>query len=211
MYLSDTLRVLARRWWLVALGAIATIAAVGYTLVTVPTEYQADAQVLLLPPPQPPVGSNRSNPYLEVQHGLVLLASLVAADMKVPELKDQFVSEGVLSDFSIIVYPDSGPIITILTEDTDQGAAVRTRDRLATEITGRIAARQLAEDVADRWTIDSTVVGAEPYSTVRPGARIKALALVMLLGVAATLSLVFVVERRWPGGRPAPQLVGTES
>lgn len=211
MYLSDTLRVLARRWWLVALGAIATIAAGGCTLVTVSTEYQADAQVLLLPPPQPPVGSNRSNPYLEVNRGFVLLASMVAADMKVPEFKDQFVSEGVLSDFSIIVYPDSGPIITILTVDTDEGAAVRTRDRLATEITGRIASLQLAEDVAERWTIDPIVVGAEPYATVRPGARIKALALVMLLGVAATLSLVFVVERRWPGGQPVPQLVGTES
>ncbi len=209
MYLSDAMRVLARRWWLVALGAIVTIAAGGYTFMTVPTQYQADAQVLLLPPPQPPVGSNRSNPYLELSHGLVLLASLVAADMKVPEVKEQLADEGVLSDFSVIVYLDSGPIITILAVDTDQGAAVHARDRLAAKITGRIASLQLDENVADRWMIKSTVVGAKPYATVRPGARIKALMSVMLLGVAATLALVFLVERRWPSRQPLPQLVAT--
>lgn len=211
MYLSDSLRVLARRWWLVTLGAMATVAAGGYTLVTVPTQYQADAQVLFLPPPQPPVGSSRSNPYLEVNRGLVLLASLVAADMKVPEFKDQLVSEGVLSDFSIAVYPDSGPIITVLAVDRDPAAAAQARNRLVNEITSRTTSLQLAEDVDPRWTIESTVVGAEPDATVRPGARIKALALVMLLGVAATLSLVFLVERRWPSGRSARQPVATRS
>lgn len=210
MYLSDTLRVLARRWWLVALGAMATVAAGGYTLVSVPTQYQADAQVLLLPPPHPPVGSKRSNPYLEVRQGLVLLASLVAADVKVPELKDQLVSEGVSSDFSINVFPDSGPIIAVTAVDADQEAAVRARDRLATEITSRIVSLQRAENVAERWTIESTVAGA-PDATVRPGARIKALALVMLLGVGATMSAVFLIERCWPSGRPVAQRAGSES
>ena len=53
MYFTDTLQLLWRRWYVVAVGLVLVGVGAVLTLTSVPAQYQASGQMLFLLPPRP--------------------------------------------------------------------------------------------------------------------------------------------------------------
>src|SRR5690349_6583567 len=100
MYFKDFIAVLLRRWRVVLVGAIVTMLAGIGAIFVVPTNYQATGQMLLLLPPQA-AGTTPINPYLNLDPGLTVAASLIAATVSSDATQKEMEAAGFRSKYSI--------------------------------------------------------------------------------------------------------------
>lgn len=209
MYLSDAIAVIARRWWLVLLGAIVTVTGTGAVFSMVATQYQATGQVLLLPPTARITGDEELNPYLNLPDGLTLTAALLASHAAGLDTQAQLEAEGFDSTYLVSVLPGTGPLISVSVNDIDPQAALDQRDRLITIITDRLSQLQADEAVSPGQLIKARDVTSASDAEVLAGARLRAASVVGILGVLVTLLATFGFDRlrsRGGRGRPAADL-----
>jgi hypothetical protein len=195
VYFSDAVRVLLRRWRIVLLGALLMAGAGAAALVLVPTNQQASGQVLLLPPSEPVLEGSRVNPYLNLPSGLTFTASLLAGAVSTPDAQREMKAAGFASGYSVSVVPGTGPLLVITVKDTDQRAALATRDELIRRIEDELAVIQAKEDVPDGQIIVARRFGVSAQAEVIAGARIRAVAVILALGVVLTAVATFSVDR----------------
>jgi capsular polysaccharide biosynthesis protein len=195
LYFSDALRVIARRWWIILIGLIAVTAGSGYVFTTVPTQYQATGQVLLLPPVVPVREGEGRNPYLDLPDGLTLTASLIAGTVSSKDTARQLEGEGFSSPYVVSVLPGTGPLIVISVKDADPDAALRLRNRLLELVEERVRDEQVDEDVSPTQLIKSRPFSVLSQAEVLAGARLRAVVLVGGVGGVVTLFAAFSFDR----------------
>lgn len=204
MYLSDAIAVIARRWWVVLLGALVTVGVTGAVFSAVATQYQATGQILLLPPTARVTAEDPINPYLNLPDGLTLTAALLANHAAGLDTEAQLAAEGFEATYSVSVLPGTGPLISISVSGTDPQAALDQRDRLISIVTDRLAQLQSAEAVAPTQFIRARDVTSASEAEVLAGARLRAAAVVGVLGVFFTVTVTFAIDRLRTGrSRPA--------
>src|SRR4051794_18539640 len=134
MYLSDALKVIMRRWYIVIAGYALMIGAGVAAIKVVPTNHQASGQVLFLPPSEPDPDGTRVNPYLELPSGLTFTATLVGGVMATQDTQRELADAGFMSSYSVSVAPGTGPLLVVSVQDTDPAAALAERDEIITRI-----------------------------------------------------------------------------
>jgi capsular polysaccharide biosynthesis protein len=195
MYFMDAIRVLIRRWYVVVAGLLVMCVAAGAAILLVPTNYQASGEMLFLLPAAASGKTTPTNPYLNVQPGLTLAATLVAGTLSTKDTARDMVAHGYRAKYSVSVVPGTGPLIGITTEDTDPAAALATRN----ELTRRIEAELLRLQNNESVPLQQVMV-ARPYSVtsqaeVLSGSKIRVLAVIAALGIILTTIIAFGVDR----------------
>ena len=128
MYLSDLLAGLGRRWYVLALGLIATAALCVGATILVPVDHVAKSSVLLLPP-KSTVGTG-GNPYLALG-GLQAAADVLARAMTDGATVKEIAP--LTGTASYTVQPDAtthGPMLVIEATDVSGAGAVATLDAI---------------------------------------------------------------------------------
>jgi hypothetical protein len=195
VYFSDVLQVLLRRWVLVVLGLAITIAGCVAAIGLVATNYQATGLVLLLPPSEPAPVSSRINPYLNLPSGLTFTAGLIAGTVTSRDTQREMNAAGFRPAYSVSVQPGTGPLLVVSVEDTDQVAALTTRDELIRRIESELARIQVQEATPENQSIVARQFSVSAQAEALAGAKLRALAIILALGTILTAVVVFGVER----------------
>lgn len=191
----DALRVLKRRYLVVILGAAVTSAAGLFILKGVDTEYQAQAQyVVLLPAESGGEGRGAINPYLNLNGGLIFAASLIASDMSTAESERSLVEDGFESDYSVAMDAGGRPLIQVLVDGTDPDDVLETRDELLRRFDTKLRLLQELPEVPAEQLMFSTTNAVDPAPEPVPGSKTRALLLVAILGVVTTLVIAFLMD-----------------
>lgn len=191
----DALRVLGRRWRIVAVGIVAVISTSAAGIFLVPTNYQAAGQLLLLLPAQATGASSPTNPYLNLVPGLTVTASLIASTLTTKEAQRSVAESGFTSEYSVGINPGTGPLLEISAEDTDPVMAVKTRDEVIRRLQAELARIQAEEQAPQRQLIRIRPNSVPQQADPLPGSKIRALAVIGGLGITLTLVIAFGIDR----------------
>jgi len=196
VYFVDVLKVLARQWVVLAVGALVLAAGAVGVLRAVPTAHQATGQLLLLLPAEASGLATPTNPYLNLPDEMTTTASILAGSMMTKDTERDLASQGFTSEYDVTVVPGAGPIILITAKDTDPSAGLETRDELISRLEAELAKIQEAVDVPERQLIRATPSSVGQVAEALPGNKIRALA--VLVGVVGTLTclVAFLRDRR---------------
>lgn len=196
----SSVKVLAKRWYIVAAGlAITLVAALGVNLLISPT-YTATGSVVLSVPPNLPERAESLNPYLAYGN-LEVAAKVVASAMNQPSVVRDQKRKGASGTFVVDLDPErSSPIITVDSRAETAAAAIRTVEVVTAGVQQLLGDRQKALGAPQNtWITANTVVVPEEANRAI-GSRLRAISAVMVLGAIATLSLAFAVEG-WSQGK----------
>lgn len=191
----DSLKVLLRQWRVLMIGMVVVGAAAAAALFAVPTNYQATGQLVLLLPPQSTGAATPTNPYLNLEPGLTVTASLIASTLSTKDAQRTLEAAGFESEYSIGLNPGSGPILEISTEDDDPVMAVRTRDEVIKRLQDELGRIQLAVNAPQRQLISARTNSVPNVAEALPGSKIRALAAIAGVGVVLTLLIAFIRDR----------------
>lgn len=192
----DALKVLLRRWYIVSAGALLTAAAGVGVLQTVPPQYQASGELILLLNPQATGARTPTNPYLNLQQGLVTTASIISSSLMTPQEQKKLADKGYTAEYSADVLPDSGPILVVTAKSSDRKLALRTRDAVLEELGLQLKNIQTAVNVPEKQMISPLPSNVAPEAQALPGSKIRALGAVGATGIVATLIVTFTVDGR---------------
>lgn len=214
MYLADLMGVLRRRWYVLMAGLIATAGLAFAVTLVVPTEYEATASVVLLPP-KLTVGSG-GNPYLSLG-GLQATTDVVATAMGAEDTVDAIQADGGTDDF--VIERDrttTGPILSIIaTADSPEGA-MKTLRLLIDQVPTTLKELQETDNVNRSFRITSAEVAQDATPSTNRKSQIRALVLMVGLGLAGTVTLAAVVDsalirRRLPSNRAEDPMASADS
>lgn len=191
----ESLRVLLRRWRVLLVGIIAIAAAAAGAIVAIPTNYQAAGQLVLLLPAQSTGAATPTNPYLNLEPGLTITASLIAATLSTKDAARSLETTGFTSEYSIGLNPGAGPILEISAEDNDPVMAVRTRDEVIKRLQEELARIQQAVNAPQRQLISARTNSMPNVAEALPGSKIRALAAIGGVGMVVTLLIAFMRDR----------------
>jgi uncharacterized protein involved in exopolysaccharide biosynthesis len=192
MYLTEFLASCRRRWWLALALVVATVYVCVLAFRTIPPDYEAEASLVLIPPPDAEDPS--SNRYLELgslsSSVDVLARSMVSADTaKRLEEEVPNVEYDVTNDFST-----SAPIVLVLASGTDRAAADRMLDLLLAEIPQTLDRLQSDIDVQPQNRITTQEVSRDTKPEVNNKSRIRLVAVAGAALLFASGVLVAAVD-----------------
>ncbi|GAB3254505.1 hypothetical protein [Nocardioides dilutus] len=202
MYASDTLRVFGRRWLFLGFGLVFSIGVGVQTLKHVSSDYQASGQLVVLLPPDAPGTKTPINPYLNLQSGLSLMASVVATEVMSLTTERELGSKGFRAEYDVGLVPGVGPLLQITTKSKDPAMALATRDAVMDEVNDVMAELQQGRGIPSHQIISTEASDVSPTAQVLPGSRLRAL--VGAFGSSLVLFLVatFALDRALARRRP---------
>ena len=195
MDLWTALRVIARRWPIVVATLLLTAVVANVVVATVKPNYDARGTLVLLAPATV-VDQGKVvgvNPWIHNPGADRLAAGTVVNVAKGPEFEQRVKQGGGDGRFEVVLDPYA-PMITVAATAPEPGDALDTLAIVIDLVKRELAERQRAAGAPpDTWiTADLLTISEE--ATERPGRRFRALAGVVVAGVAMSLVLAFVVE-----------------
>ncbi|SEM93413.1 hypothetical protein [Cryobacterium luteum] len=192
MTLSNFLRSLARRWYLL-LGALVLTASLCFAAYSaVPPSYERAASVLLMPGTQTiPAGGN---PYLYLG-GLGQASEILVAAMNSNSMRQDLLLGHSRTEISVARDPaSSGPLVAVSVSGPSDAAVTAVLDRTLTAISDTLTALQNQADVPATAQIDALQLTAEPTSVLVVKDQFQLVALVAAGGIALSLLGVGFVD-----------------
>lgn len=185
MLLAELPSVLLRRWYVVALGLLATVGLSVWTMSFVPVRYAAQAEVLLLPP-RTTTGVS-GNPYVDLG-GLAPTRDVWARALGDPTVQERLVEQGASG--TLEVSPDlasPAPLALMTVQAATPEEALALLAALLDESPRTLRGLQTDLDVPEAAHITSTVVTRSSAATVVRKPQIRVLLVVVAAGTAVTL------------------------
>lgn len=207
----DLLGALARRWYLVLVGALCTSLAAAYA-VTHEGVYFSRVEVVFLAPSS----ELYPNSLMTTTSDVVITAGVVAnlingtrPDPKMATPSATIVGRGVVDGQSVRLIDTGGqwaPEFSRQVLDVQVvGASVEdVRSRilgLVDEIVAVLTRLQEEAGVVESDIITTEAIAATPPVSYMPGARKRAVGMILLLGAVVTLAAVSLVEKHAPRGK----------
>lgn len=220
----SSMRLLARWWYVVFLGLIVTGVAVALVFRAVPPTYSAVSQQMFLASPAAPTkaegdvrGQTADNPLLELGGGYNVLAELIAKIMNGAQGQLAVQAAGGDGDYIVDTVPGDAPVLSITVEATSPDAALSTEKVVRTVMAKTLEAQQRAAGADSRTFVVVRPVFEPIEAVYEPASRVRAGGALLVVGIALTIGLVFLVEsiaqrrRQGPGRHPgdADPLTGT--
>lgn len=207
MEFSEILAQLRRRWWLVLVGVLATGAMAYGTTLAVAAQYTAQSSLVLIPPRT--TADAPANPFLAIG-GLNPAADVLVRALNVGTFHDEHTPAG--SSLKYTVSRDtnaSGPLLVVdASAPTPQGV-MQLLDQVVNQAPVTLAQLQKDVGVQDSVAIRITEVARVAAPTKDTKSQTRALLVVVVFGLAATVLLVRLVDTivsrrvRRPRRRPA--------
>jgi hypothetical protein len=192
--LSEILRVLGRRWYIVVLGLCLTAGGVVGALQTVPPAYSVTSELLLLPPNSVvPAGSN---PYL-VLGGLESIGSVASKTMTDDRTKRLVKSQFGELDYGIGLDPTAAaPMLIVNVESNDPQRSVDAERFLRERLPSVLQQLQDSAAVPGKSRITSTVVIEPDRPKILRKSQIRMAVAATALGLLGTVMLAALLDAR---------------
>lgn len=193
MVVTDFLRAIGRRWYVLIVGLIAT-AWLGYVAVDMtPPEYTARGLVLLLPS-QDVVGQG-GNPFLAMGD-LGLPASILAAYFQSSSVQAEVAEVSPDAKYSVAIEASTrGPLMSIDVTDMSADGALTTLDYLAAAIPSNLARLQQEVGAPSESTVTSMPLTMDSEATEHTDGTVRILIVAVAVGLLATVTLTFTIDR----------------
>lgn len=204
MILADTLRGLARRWYIVVPGLLLAIFFAINTFTMIKPDYERTATQLLLPGEGTiPVGA--TNPFLFLG-GLTQSADVLVRSLNAEEVAGAIVKEYPGTEVAISKDPStSGPILLIRVTATSNSHAAGALNDVIARSADVLERLQIEQDVATVDRITITTLTRDASSTLQQRKRLTTTIGVGAGMVVLTILIASLVEglsrRARPGGR----------
>lgn len=214
MNLSELLAGLRRRWWLVALGLLATVALSVGAAVLVPSQQEIHATILVLPPqPATPVGAQPAstatvptaapavgqvdeptNPYLALA-GLEPAADVLARAMTGGAVQQDLTPAGSTAQFDV-ARDDSmaGPALLVTATDRTATKATTLLDAVITRMPEVFADLQKEAGVLPSATLSLQEVSRETKPIVDTKSQVRAVLVAAVGGLVLTVLVTYLVD-----------------
>jgi hypothetical protein len=200
------MRLIVRRWYVVASALIVTLA-VAYTVMqSVAPTYRAEGSVLLFAPSADSAAAGAAvNPFRSFDASTAVLAAVIVQIMNDTDVRAAIAEGGGRPDFVVGQSTDGTPVIVTRATDPDEARAILTVRLAMEELQAELDRRQADAGAPEEVRIRAIVLTEPTDTDALVGARIRAFLAVMALGVAASVSVAFIVEslaqsRRRMGG-----------
>jgi len=193
--LISALAVLGRHWIALVSGLIVTLGASVFMLIAVPVTYQATSSDVLLVPAQP--GATEAgllNPYLGFGSGLGIVAEITARRMNDHAMGERLNAQGATADYLVDIVPGDAPLVQVTATSTDGGSALRTAKIVERALSNDLRDSQLALGSPKNLLIQTKPVTTATDAVPKRGSQIRAVAAVLVLGIAGTIFSAFTLE-----------------
>jgi len=196
--ISEVFHALARRWYVLVLGALATLGLIYAAVQASPPEYNARGLVLLLPS-ESTVGPG-GNPFLALS-GLEQPAGILVAYFSSASAQQDVAEVAPDAEYEVVIDDSTrGPVIAVSVTDADPRETVATLNHIVDEIPVQLERLQKEVDAPEPAVIGSMVLTIDAEAerdtsgTIRLGIAAAAVGIV-LTGVVA-LALDGLILRR---------------
>ncbi len=202
---GQTLGALRRRWYVLLIGAIATVG-LGYVAweATPPTYIARGTELLLPPASQVEIGTK--NPLLELG-GLEAPGALVIAQLNGQEAREQVAQLAPDAEYTVETDPAlRGPTILVTMMDSTPEDALRTLRFVLDSVPQTLESIQSDLSVPAEATIGSMVLAMDSEPTPETSATMRTLVLAVGIGVVLTIGVAVGLDallRRRAGRRTA--------
>jgi capsular polysaccharide biosynthesis protein len=201
----DSMRVLRRRWLVVAVGLVATVVACAAAYALLPTTYQAKAQVLLLPSPHDPSQKGLINPYLNINSTMQVTADILRLAVSDQDSAQRLVDQGITGKYAVALSTETtGPVLTITGTDKVPTQATRAVTAVVADLRQELAQRQEQAGAPKATWITVNTFAVSPQALKQTKGKIRAALALFALGLIATLFAAFFRERRVAGAGAGP-------
>lgn len=194
MDLGSAVKVLLRRWIVVLLGLLVTVAGAGYLYLTAPPSYTAGARMLLLLPPNARGAEAVGSPFLYLPDGLNVIGRLVSVSATTREFRTAMAAEGLRSSYQVTVDPQN-PIVVIAVEGTDPDDVLATRDWMVEALQRELLDVQVEEGAPEAQIAHARVFAAEERAVEQGNPRLREVLGVLGVGGIVTLLAAFGIDR----------------
>lgn len=192
MTLSNLLRNLGRRWYLVLAGLLITTGLCFASYSAVSPTYERAASVLLLPGSQTiPSGGN---PYLYLG-GLGQASDILVASVNASSVRNAILLGHPATEIFMTRDPaSSGPLVTVSSSGPNDADVTATLERALTAIPKTLSELQVQANVPATARITSLQLTTDPTSVLIRKNQLQAVGLVAAGGTALTLLVVGFVD-----------------
>lgn len=191
---SGLLGAALRRWYVTLLGLLLTAGLCLVAVLFVPAKYESTARVLLLPP-QSSVGKG-GNVYLALG-GLDSAVAILGQTMSDADADAALKAKGATAKFTIA--PDaltSAPVLYVVADDKTATASMDSLDLALAMVPTTLDSLQKSAEVPANSYISASVITQDQKASVVRKTQIRALVVALGAGLALTLVLVALVDRR---------------
>jgi hypothetical protein len=191
--LSDFLRAIVRRWYVVLAGLCVTAALAFGASVVNPPEYSVRGLVLLLPSAET-VGVG-GNPFLSLS-GLDLPARLIVAYFQSEAMQSEISEVSPTAEFGVDIEESTrGPVIAIdVTDDSEEGA-LATLSFIAAEIPENLDRLQDEVEAPPQSRVGSMPLTIDEEAVPETSGTMRLVLAAIGVGIVATLIVTFAVDR----------------
>lgn len=191
----SALKVLRRRWVTVLIGVVIMTAAGIGILIAVPPTYQVKASDVLLVPAQ--VGSSQAgaaNPYLGFGGSLGIVAEITARKMNDFATVELMKQAGATGEYLVDIVPGEAPMLQVTATSKNEAEALRTAQVVEKAMNDNLRQSQVDLKAPPQFLITTNPVTLPTHSEIQRGSQFRALAGMLVVGLASTVLAAFVVE-----------------
>jgi hypothetical protein len=196
MFLSDW-RVLVRRWYVVLFGLLGTVVLCYAATVFVPVEYQASADVLLLPPKvnsTDKAATQGDNPFLALG-GLDTVSAVLSKTLSDRTTQLTVQQAGGTGTFTVVQdLTAGGPVLLVTATGSTPAAALRTLTAATGVIPGTLARLQTTSGVPATALIRSKVITGDNTAQPVRKSQLRAMMAAAAAGLGGTVLLTALFD-----------------
>lgn len=195
MNLWESLRILRRRWPIVATLAVLTVGAIAFTLRGVPPTYESRTTLLLVMPAKGDGTSAAINPYLNFGSTLVVTGKVLSEAMTQEGVAQTLKNAGAQAAYAVEPDPfGQSPTLTVVSSDPDPKAVTTTLQKVVEATRRELASRQQAAGAPEPSWIAAVDVTFPEKPKIMRGDQLRAVVMIAGLGAILGLFLAFAAE-----------------
>lgn len=192
MKLSELLRAMSRRWYLVLAGLIVVSGMAYLTLRFIPLTYDVKSSILLLPPTS--TIEEGGNPFLNLG-GLDVAAGVLAKSLTDSESNRSVVPAGSKAEYTVQKDASvSGSVLEVAVSDTTASGAFRTLNAVLALADTRMIDLQVSAKALPKSEIRLMVITNNTVAEPNYSALARTLIVVIVAGLIFTLLLAVSVD-----------------
>lgn len=198
MYWADLVRVLARRWYVLAPALAVTVVFAVLAVGSVPPHYEVSSTVIVLPPQR--AGVPPTNRYAALP--LNSVATLLAQSLSSDATRRGTTAAGLGDDYTATITTDGTPVVLLAARGQTQVEARQLVEMLQGKAQSALRDWQSPSPAAEQMSISDLIPAGDPKPL--HGSQIRALGAILVLGVVLSVLLALGVDRR-AARRRAPE------
>jgi capsular polysaccharide biosynthesis protein len=195
MNLWQSLRVLRRRWAIVATVAVLTTVGISFALRSTPPTYESRTTLLLVMPARPDGAAAAINPYLNFGSTLIVTGKVLSEAMTQDSMVQTLEDSGAKAAYALVPDPwGQSPTLTVIASDPDPDQVAATLRGVVEATRHELANRQEAAGAPPASWIAAVEVTAPATPKILRSDQIRVIALIGGAGMILAVFLAFAAE-----------------